>query len=119
MVGFVLHVLRFQRDVLQAPGFWVQENQPWSAGGERLPVWARNIGRSWQNHGKTMGRSMRKVWEETWEKYGNIIGKSWEETWEKYGNHGKNQGKKIHENSICHHMISDALCMEYVRQLGH
>ena len=35
MVGFVLHVLRFQRDVLQAPGFWVQEDQPWSVGGER------------------------------------------------------------------------------------
>ena len=60
--GKILHetmviVLRFQRNVLQAPGLWVQKDKPRTQA-EIDSLW---LG-TWQNHGKIMGKSLENHW---------------------------------------------------------
>lgn len=50
-------VLRFQRNVLQAPGLWVQKDQPRTQA-EIDSLW---LG-TWQNHGKNMEKSLENHW---------------------------------------------------------
>ena len=45
----------------------------------------QTMGKSWENHGKIMGKIMGKSWQ--------IMGKSWENMGKSWENHGKIMGK--------------------------
>ena len=113
-------VLRFQRNVLQAPGLWVQKDQPrtqaeidslwlgtWQNHGKNMEKSLENhwkiTGNSWQNQGKHMGKSLQNyctIMGTSRQTHGKIIAKSWKikaKTWE---NHGKiTQASRPYPNS--------------------